>query len=161
MKNLTLFAVSAFVLLLLSAVPEAQAATYTITPSTNINGTINLSNAPTGGTINPSQAVSVNAGGSQAFTITAAAGNQVNQIFVDGSAVSIDANANISHQVYWTVNRTIVPGDQGRTPQYPGIISCIYTFNNVEASHTIAINFAETFQVALTQFPALLILPTQ
>src|SRR6185369_485817 len=72
--------------------------TFTITAS-----------AGTGGSINPSGAVTVNPGDSQAFTIAANPGFHIADVLVDGSSVGAVLN---------------------------------YTFNNVNANHTIAASFA-------------------
>jgi len=68
--------------------------------------------AGTGGTINPSGAVSVNYGSSKAFAITPSVGYNVSTVLVDGAAV------------------TSIPAAGGT-----------YTFSNVTAAHTISVSF--------------------
>src|SRR5208283_281173 len=60
--------------------------TYTITPSAGTNGTIS-----------PSGAVTVNYGGSQAFSFTPATGYQVSSVLVDGSAVTTASSYTFSN----------------------------------------------------------------
>jgi hypothetical protein len=67
--------------------------TYTLTPSAGANGTIS-----------PSSAVTVNSGGSQAFSFTPATGYQVSSILVDGAAVTTASSYSFSNV---TANHTI------------------------------------------------------
>ncbi len=67
---------------------------HTITVSTTINNYTITATASTGGTINPSGRVTVNYGADQAFTIKAASGYHIEEVFVNGISVgAIDSYA--------------------------------------------------------------------
>ena len=76
-------------------------------------------NAGNGGTITPSGVANMIAGGSQTYTITAAAGHHIDQVYVDGAPVGAvntysfnDVNANHTIYVAFGVNEYVVTVNQ-------------------------------------------------
>ena len=115
-----------------------------VVDDTLINSTVNpytiTASAGTGGTITPSGAISVNSGASQTFTVTANTGYTINQVLVDGNAVTLTAgsytltNVTANHTIMasfiptYTLTITSANGSVTKSP----LVRIVLHFNRIE-----------------------------